>query len=301
MASLPGYIYRKLERGREIDSAHSVARLIANGPNQHQTWADFIEWVMASALLRGNALAEIETDGRGGVTGLRPIPWDQVSVVLLASGRLAYDVTEHSLYGSAGKSRRLLQGEVMHLRDRSDDGLIGKSRLQRAASVVQAGLAIQQFGTALYENGVRASGAIEMDRRLNELAKKHLAESFREAFGGPSNAAKALVLDGGLKWKSISISPEDAEFLASRRFTVEELARLFGVPPPMAGDLSHGTFSNVETLLRFFATTTLAPWTRKLESEFTRSVFSAASRSTHSLELDLSGLLRGDPAQRWQS
>jgi HK97 family phage portal protein len=74
------------------------------------------------------------------------------------------------------------------------------------------------------------------------------------------------VLDSGLKWKSISISPEDAEFLASRRFTVEELARLFGVPPPMAGDLTHGTFSNTETLMRYFVTGTLTPWVRKLEA-----------------------------------
>ncbi len=301
MASLPAFVYRKLERGREIDEAHPIAKLIATGPNPHQTWADFIEWTMASAILRGNSVAEISTDGRGGVTGLRPIPWEHVSVVLLASGRLAYDVTEHSLGGGTGKSRRLLQGEVMHLRDRSDDGLIGRSRLQRAASVVQAGLSIQEFANALYRNGINPSGAIEIDGRLNELAKKNLADSFRETFGGPTHAAKALVLDGGLKWKQLSISPEDAEFLASRRFTVEELARLFGVPPPMAGDLSHGTFSNVETLLRFFATNTLAPWVRKLEAEFTRSVFSASSRSTHKLELDLSGLLRGDPAQRWQA
>ena len=109
-----------------------------------------------------------------------------------------------------------------------------------------------------------------------------------------------MVLDQGVKWQQISISPEDAEFLASRRFTVEELCRLFNVPPPIAGDLTHGTFANTETLVRLFATNTLTPWCRKLEAEFTRSVFSAATRSSHKLELDLSGLLRGDPTARWQ-
>lgn len=300
MASLPAFVYRSLPRGREIDEEHPVARLITSGPNQHQTWADWIEWTLASALLRGNALSAIATDGRGAITALRPIPWEFVNVQLLSTGRLVYDVVEaDALYGGTSRPRRLLQDEVLHLRDRSDDGLVGRSRLQRAASVVATGLSMQEFANALYRNGVNPSGALEIEGRLDETQRALLAKHFRESFGGSSKAAKALVLDQGMKWHQISISPEDAEFLASRRFTVEELARLFNVPPPMAGDLSHGSFANVETLLRFFATGTLTPWVKKLESEFSRSVFGAASRSTHKLELDLSGLLRGDPAQRW--
>jgi HK97 family phage portal protein len=125
-----------------------------------------------------------------------------------------------------------------------------------------------------------------------------LKDQFRDAFSGASNAAKALVLQPGITWKQICINPEDAEFLASRQFTVEELARLFNVPPPIIGDLQYGTFSNVETLLRWFAQNTLSPWIKKIESEFSRSVM-GASRDTHRLEIDLSGLMRGDPAQRW--
>lgn len=302
MASLPAYIYRQQERGREIDATHPLAQLIASGPNEHQTWSDWIEWVMASVLLRGNALCRIITDERGAVVALKPIPWEWVSVQLLPSGRLVYDVVELThLYGGTGKPRRLLQDEVFHLRDRSDDGLLGRSRLQRAAAVVQAGLSIQEFANALYRNGVNPSGALQVDTKLTTEQKQQLGAAFKDSFAGASRAAKALVLDQGMKWQTISISPEDAEFLASRRFTVEELARLFNVPPPMAGDLTHGTFANTETLVRLFATNTLTPWVRKLEAEFTRSVFSAATRATHRLEMDLSGLLRGDPAQRWQA
>lgn len=302
MASLPAYIYRQRERGREIDAAHPLAHLIASGPNEHQTWSDWIEWVIASVLLRGNALSQIVTDSRGMVIALKPIPWEWASVQLLPSGRLVYDVTELThVYGGTGKPRRLLQDEVFHLRDRSDDGLLGRSRLQRAAAVVQAGLSIQEFANALYRNGVNPSGALEIEGELDDEAHDTLKRSFSESFAGPTKAAKALILEHGIKWKQISISPEDAEFLNSRRFTVEELCRLFNVPPPIAGDLTHGTFANTETLVRLFATNTLTPWVRKIESEFTRSVFSAATRATHRLELDLSGLLRGDPAQRWQS
>ncbi len=303
MASLPAYVYRQLERGREIDSGHPVTRLIANGPNEHQSWPDWLEWTLASVLLRGNALSEIVTDARGAVVELRPIPWEFCSVQLLPSGRrLAYDITETTaLYGGTGRPRRLLQDEVFHLRDRSDDGLIGRSRLQRAAAVVQAGLSMQEFSIALYRNGATPSGALTLEGKLSDAARERLAELFRAAFAGPANAAKALVLDQGLKWEQLSISPQDAEFLQSRKFAVEELARLYGVPPPIVGDLSHSTFTNSATMIRFFATNTLTPWVRKVEAEFSKSVFSAASRSTHRLELDLAGLLRGDPEQRWQS
>jgi HK97 family phage portal protein len=297
MASLPAFVYRLEGEGRIIDEGHPVARLIAAGPNQHQSWPDFVEWLLASVLLRGNALAEIVTDGRGAVTGLRPIPWEHCSVQMLPSGRLAYDITEiTALYGGTGRPRRLLQDEVLHLRDRSDDGIIGRSRLQRAAAVVRAGMSIQEFAGKLYENGVFPSGAFELEGAPDMAARQRFIEHLREEFAGPANAAKFLFLTHGMKWKQISISPEDAEFLGSRRFTTEELCRLFNTPPVIVGDLSNSSFNNTETLTRFFAQSTLAPWIRKLEAEFQRSVFGSARNR---LELDLSGLLRGDPAQRW--
>jgi HK97 family phage portal protein len=302
MASLPAYVYRFTERGREIDDAHPLMRLVEMGPYEHQTWADWLEWTMASVLLRGNALSEVITDARGFVVGLHPIPWEHVNVQLLPNRRLVYDVTDITyLGGGTGRPRRLLQDEVFHLRDRSDDGLIGVSRLRRAAPVIQTGLSIQDFAGRIYANGVNPSGALEADGTLTKEQKEQLASAFKEGFGGSHNAAKALILDQGLKWKQISISPEDAEFLASRRFTSEELARIFGVPPPIVGDLSHGTFTNTETVGRWFAMHTLSPWIRKVEAEFARSVFSESARRTHKLEIDMSGFLRGDPAQRWQS
>lgn len=119
-------------------------------------------------------------------------------------------------------------------------------------------------------------------------------------FAGSNNAARALILEGGAEWQQISVSPEDAELLASRRFTTEELARLYQVPPPIVGIWDHSSFTNSETAGRWFAQFTLAPWIRKIEAEFARSVFTAAGRETNHIEFDLSGFLRGDPAQRWQ-
>ena len=113
IASLPAWIFRTGAGGREVDHAHPLMQLIRRGPNQHQTWPDFLEWLIASALLRGNGLAEIVTDTRGVVTALQPIPWEHVSVQLLPSGRLAFDVTATTAFGGgSGRPRRLLQAEV---------------------------------------------------------------------------------------------------------------------------------------------------------------------------------------------
>lgn len=271
IASLPVWIYRADGDARRVNPAHPMARLVRRGPNEHQSWPAFLEWFLASALLRGNALAELVTDNRGRVIELRPIPWENVSVQLLPSGRLAYDVVAiNGLYGGTGRVRRLLQGEVIHLRDRSEDGLVGVSRLRRAASTIAAGLSVQEFANSMYANGINPSGALEVDGFLSQEAYDHLVKSFRESFSGTRNAAKGLVLDQGVKWKQISVSPEDAEMLASRRFTTEELARIFQVPPPLVGIWDHSTFTNSETAGKWFAQHTLQPWIRKIECEFQR-------------------------------
>lgn len=300
IASLPALIYRRDGEGRREDTTHPLNRLIRQGPNQYQSWADFIEWTMASTLLRGNGLAEITTDARGAVTGLMPVPWPNVSVQLLPSGRLAYDVVAvNGLYGGTGRTRRLLADEVLHLRDRSDDGLIGRSRLSRAAETIGNALATQEFSGSMYRNGANPSGAVEIDGKFSDASYARFKENFRQEFTGPSNAAKVLILENGAKWKSITISPEDAELLASRRFTTEELARIYQVPPPLVGIWQFSSFTNSETASRWFSQFTLGPWITKIEAEFQRSIFSTASPST--LTLDLSGFLRGDPESRWRS
>jgi HK97 family phage portal protein len=300
LGSLPAYVYRSSGAGRVLEDRHPLMRLIRKGPNRHQTWPDFTQLVSASTLLRGNCLIEIVSDRRTGeLEELRVIPWEHVSVQILPSGRLAYDITDiNSIHGGTGKVRRLLQDEVIHLRDRSDDGLIGRSRLARAGAVIAAGLSIQEFSSSLYDNGINPTGAFKSDQPLNKSQKEQIREQLRHMFGGSGNAGKAMILDGGTSWQQISITPEDAELLASRRFSVEEIARIFQVPPPIIGDLTHGTFTNSETLIRFFAQSTLSSWCRKIEAEFSRALLTDDALS---LELDLSGLLRGDPETRWKS
>ena len=302
IGSLPAWIYRLTDDGREADDKHSVARLIRAGVNQYQSWPEFIEWLVSQALLHGNALAEIKTDRNGRVTELMPLPWPMVTVVLLRSGRLAYDVSDiNTLYGGTGKVRRLLDSEVLHLRDRTDDGLVGRSRLSRCAGAIRLGLTMSAFSETLYDNRATPSGVLSTDQVLTPEQGDALRTAVREGWRGVRNAGELLVMANGLKFTPLTISPEDAELLAARRFSTEEVARLYQVPPPIIGIWDHSTFTNSETAGRWFAQFTLSPWIRKLEEAFRRSVFSYSTKTTHELEIDLSGFLRGDAEARWKA
>ncbi|MBJ7535438.1 phage portal protein [Rhodomicrobium vannielii ATCC 17100] len=298
IAGLPMFVYRTATEGRVEEPAHPLALLVRRGPNRWQTWPDFTEWALASVLLRGNAVIEIVTDAHGGLAALKPIPWEFCNVSFLPSGQLVYDVQDvTSIWGGTGRTRRLLADEVIHIRDRTDDGLIGRSRLHRAAGAVGAAMSLQEFTGSMWRNGVHPSGAIKLDRAMTTETKAALREAMQPLFTGPTNAAKMMILDQGMAWETISVSPEDAELLASRRFTVEELARLYGVPPVVIGDLSNSSFTNAETMLRAFAQLTLRHWIRKLEAEFARSLLA----DDYHVEFDLSAFLRGDPETRWKS
>jgi HK97 family phage portal protein len=247
----------------------------------------------------GNSISIVETDGAGRPVALTPVPWSHVSPVWLKSGRLAFDVSQYATpWGGTTERRRLLAEECFWPKERSDDGIIGRSRISRAPAVVRNAGSLQEFTGALWRNGARPTGALKHPKNLSEPAVDRLRAQFEERFVGAANGGRALILEEGLEWQSIQLSPGDAEILASRRFSREELATLMGVPAPVVGILDHATFTNSETLVRFFAQQTLAGYCRKIELEFARSVFGSSS-GDFSLEISLDGLLRGDPAQRW--
>lgn len=290
LAYVPALIYR-IEGDARIElQAHPLRRITRAGVSTSTTWPDFLEHLIASALLTGNGLATIDRDDRGQVAGFGWVPWAMVTVQFLRSGRLAYDVADGN-----GGTRRYLQDEVIHLRDRTDDGLIGRSRLSRAAETVAGVAASNTFAKSFLDRGMAPSGVIEQEATFSDEQRTQLRDQMRERYNGAHNAGRTLILDGGMKWKASQISPEDAELLETRKFGVEEICRLFQVPPPLVQDYSHNTFTNSETAGRWFAQFTLAPWARKIEAEFARSVLSAGIE----MELDLSGFLRGDPQTRW--
>lgn len=297
LGTLPAYVYRRDVGGRVEAPRHPVTRLIRQ-PNPRQSWPDFCEWLMASTLLHRNGIAVIESDGAGRPTALLPVPWPNVSVVMVPSGRLAYDVVAYaSPWGGTGQQRRYLEGEVLHLKDRSDDGVLGRSRISRAPDVLGTASALQDWSGSMWRNQGTPSGALKFEQALTRDQFMLLRGRMEELYTGPHNARQIMILEKGVSWQSLAVSPEDAEVLASRRFSVEELCRVFQVPPPIVQDYTHNTFTNSQQAALWFAQFSLTPWVRKIEAEFTRSVF--GSSSGYELEIDLSGLMRGDYAARW--
>jgi HK97 family phage portal protein len=298
ISSLPALVYRwEGDRRVEVPS-HPLQRIIDRGPTPLMTWADWCEFIVSSVLLRGNAVAEIVLDARGAVIELRPMPWDLVSIVELPGRRIAYDLSD----AARGGTRRLLQEQIFHLRDRNDDGgPVGVSRLQRAAGVVGNAQSLAEFSSSMWRNSINPSGSIEIEGKVGPQSLAQLQDRWRQLYEGPRNAGRAIVLDQGAKFKSISVSPEDAELLESRKFSVAELCRVYGVPPPLVQDYSHNTFTNSQEASRWFASNTLQPWVTKIQAEARRSLFSASAAVNHQLVLDMSDLLRGSPLERWQA
>ena len=190
--------------------------------------------MQAHCLLRGNSYAEIIRDNRGAPAELWPLHPDWVSVLCVPRTRtIVYDVSSPD-----GGTRRLLADEILHLKDRSDDGICGKSRLARARETFATAALTEGFAGATYRNGASLSGVLTTPDRISQAAANNLRTAFDNDHQGAHNAGKIAVLEEGLKWTAISVAPVDAQMLESRQFSVEQIARLFRVPGPVLNDLN---------------------------------------------------------------
>ncbi|MDQ2801713.1 MAG: phage portal protein, partial [Pseudomonadota bacterium] len=231
ISSVPAIVFRGIPGGREEAPNHPVSRLI-RAPNDRQTWPDWIAFTLGQTLLHGNSISIVKRDDAGQPIALLPIPWQGVQVQLLASGRLAFDITLSTFPWNGGGSplRRVFAEDCFWLKDRSDDGYLGRSVLSRAPMVLKAALGIQTYSSALWDNAATPSGMLKHPGKMSSEAKSYLADQFSSRLGGAQNAGKIGVLDEGMEWAQTGMSPEDGEVLASRRFTGEEIYRLFSVP-----------------------------------------------------------------------
>jgi HK97 family phage portal protein len=298
ISSLPLRVYRKVADGVQFeDSQHPVARLFKS-PNDIQTGPELVEQLLAHCLLRGNSFAEIIRDNRGAVAELYPLHPDCVSVLRIPNTRrVVYDYSDPF----TGGTRRLLPEQVFHLRDRTDDGIVGKSRLRRARESLGSAYAVEKHAWNTFRNGARLSGVLQHPGVVGDEGVQNIKSSFVQNFSGSDKAGSVLVLEEGMQWESISVPPEDQELLASRRFGIEIIARIFRIPLPLLADISNGSYSNIVELNRMFSTHTLTPWCVRLEKTIERDLLSDEGRRTHTVEIDQDDLLRGDMLTRWQS
>lgn len=292
VASLPLILFKREGEDRQRATDHPLYRVLHDQANDQQTALEFREWMMASVLLRGNAYAKIQRRYDGQVTALLPMSPDRVSV-LRVGDKLGYEYTDY-----AGKVERLLQTEVLHLRHRlGDDGVLGVSPIAAAKAVIQLAISERDHGVSTFANNTKLSGILKIPGKLNQEQKRQLSDSWNTQHGG-SNSGKTAILESGTEFQPISMTLEDAEWIAARQFSVEETCRLFRVPPTIVGDLRHGNYSNSVELARQFVTMTLRRHLVAWEQSISKQLLTEAGRRIYFAEHQVEGLLRGDAVNR---
>ena len=296
IASLPLMVFRGNGADRKVAFDHPLYGVLHDSPNADQTALDFWEFICACLELRGDGFAEIRRRADKSVISLEPpIPPQMVQVRRSKSGALEYTITQ------GGKSRTVSQSNILHIRGFGGSPLGGLSTLAFGRRVFGSAMAIDSAATSTFRNGVRTSGAFVSDHVLDKEQMETVEKRVSEKYQGAVNAGRPLVLNAGMKWQNISISPEDAQMLESRAFGIEEICRMFGVPPHMVGHTqkvtSWGTGLEQQTL--GFQKFTLRRRLKRIEQALEKQLLTAADKAQGiSIEFNLEGLLRGDSASR---
>ncbi len=299
VASLPLQFYKYNENGgKEKAVDHPLYFLLHDEPNPEMTSFVFRETLMSHLLLWGNAYAQIIRNGRGEVIALYPLMADRMQVNRDADGKLYYEYQMNSddAHTMKGSAVRLAPSDVLHIPGLGFDGLVGYSPIAMAKNAIGMAIACEEYGAKFFANGAAPSGVLEHPGTIKDPSR--VRESWQSTFGGSGNANKVAVLEEGMKYTPISISPEQAQFLETRKFQIDEIARIFRVPPHMIGDLEKSSFNNIEQQSLEFVKYTLDPWVARWEQAMVRSLLSAEEKKRYFIKFNVDGLLRGDYQSR---
>jgi len=253
---------------------------------------------MTHLLLWGNAYAQIIRNGKGEVIALYPLMPNRMRVDRDSKGELYYSYTRYSDEAPAinGMTVTLRPSDVLHIPGLGFDGLVGYSPIAMAKNAIGLAMATEEYGAKFFANGAAPGGVLEHPGTIKDPQK--VKESWNMAYQGSSNAHRVAVLEEGMKYQPIGISPEQAQFLETRKFQINEIARIFRVPPHMVGDLEKSSFSNIEQQSLEFVKYTLDPWVIRWEQAISRSLLSPSEKKLYFSKFNVDGLLRGDYASR---
>ena len=299
VAGLPLHLYRCGRNGsKEKAVEHPLYFLLHDEPNPEMTSFVFRETLMTHLLLYGNCYCQIIRDGRGQVAALYPLMPNQMSVDRDEKGQIYYTYVRSGEKAATMNHGTvyLLPEDVLHIPALGFDGLVGYSPIAMAKNTIGMGLACEEYGAKFFANGAAPSGVLEHPGTVKDISR--LRESWNAIYGGSRNAGKVAILEEGMHYSPISISPNEAQFLETRKFQVDEIARIFHVPPHMIGDLERSTFSNIEQQSLEFVKYTLNPWVCRWEQALTRSLLSPREKREYCIKFNVDGLLRGDYQSR---
>ena len=299
VAGLPLHFYRYTDNGgKEKAADHPLYFLLHDEPNPEMTSFVFRETLMTHLLLWGNAYSQIIRNGKGEVIALYPLMPDRMNVERDSKGQLYYEytVSMDDAPTVKGSTVVLPPTEVLHIPGLGFDGLVGYSPIAMAKNAIGMAIACEEYGAKFFANGAQPSGVLEHPGTIKDPSR--VRESWQSTFGGSHNANKVAVLEEGMKYTPISISPEQAQFLETRKFQINEIARIFRVPPHMVGDLEKSSFSNIEQQSLEFVKYTLDPWVSRWEQSMARSLMTPEEKKQYFVKFNVDGLLRGDYQSR---
>jgi len=299
VASLPLFLYRrtgKIGETTEMAVEHPLFKILHRSPNPLQTAYEWRALLMTWLLLFGNAYNEIVRDSEGNVAEIWPLRPDMMMLRMDDRGNLDYTFAM-----PGGTLHHLNARDVLHIRGLSTDGLVGVSPISAAKQSIGLTLACERHGAMYFGSGSRVGGVIEVPEALNDETIRTMRDSWSKSYAGIDNSHSIAILENGMKFQPFQIRNDEAQWLESRRFGIEDVARIFRVPPHMVGDLSQGNYSNIETMDRSFVSQSLTPWLTNLEQAFGLRLLKPGEQDRYYAEHDLTRTLRGDHQARMKA
>lgn len=293
VASLPCILYERLPDGAKRRAEdHPLYEKLRWEPNAWQTAAEYWETVVVHTALWGNHFSLVERDGAGRVAALVPVQPERFLELRLVEGQIFYVFEGMDPVG---------RDDVLHVRAIGTDGFLGKSPIRQVREAVGLGLAAQEFGARFFGQGTTPGLIFRHPGRLGDEAFQRLKQSLQASYEGLGKSHKAMVLEEGIEIQSVTMPLDDAQFIETRKFQAQEIARIYRVPPHMIADLDRATFSNIEHQSIEFVMHTLRPWLVRIEQACRRVLLTPPQRQRYFVEFLVNGLLRGDIASRYQA
>lgn len=291
IASLPLHVYTEQDGERKKAKDNYLYKILKRKPNNLMTSFTWREVMLAHLLLWGNHYSKLDLSNDGKIKAIWPLMPGQMQVKK-RDDRIYYK------YSPADASPQMFeQNEIMHIPGLGFNGIVGKSVIKMARESVGLGLAAEEFGSRFFSQGAQPGGIVEYPGKLSDDAYDRYKKDMRDQYSGLSKSHKLMVLEEGLKYHQTGIPPDDAQFLETRRFQVEEIARIFRVPPHMLADLDRATFSNIEQQSIDFVVNTIRPWLVRIEQVLNDSLLSDRNNKNY-IKFVVEGLLRGDAESR---
>ena len=301
IATLPLHVFEQGPNGSRIKAEeHPLFYLLHNEPNPEMTSFIFRETLMTHLLLWGNGYAQILRNGKGEVVALYPLLPNKMSVERDEKGHLYYRYLRNDQEPPTmeGNTVILLPENVLHIPGLGFDGLVGYSPISMTKNAIGLAMAAEEYGSKFFANGAAPAGVLEHPNVIKDVSK--LRDSWNSTFGGSGNAGKIAILEEGMHFSPISMSPQDSQLIETRKYQLDEIARIFRIPPHMVGDLEKSSFNNIEQQGLEFVKYTLDPWVVRWESALSKALLSREEKRKYEIRFNVDGLLRGDYKSRME-